>query len=223
MTVAVDMIENIRRIGIFMITAQTAIHFAAGKQYEKYMKSITGVIILLMFIKPFVADAEKYVVDWQMEIERMERQIQAQNSARQELSYVAGTMETMVLRQIEEEIKSRLDELIIESGTKITDVEIDLMETSQNIDGGSGDESRSLVFQRVKVTVQDIAEEDSADTYDDGIIRIEDIRVGQEPCPEREKEQDLGQNTKAREYQHLFAQTLGIGDDKVEVIYRGGR
>ena len=42
------MIEHIKQIGLFMIVTQTFIHVAAGKQYEKYVKIIAGVIVLLL-------------------------------------------------------------------------------------------------------------------------------------------------------------------------------
>ncbi len=45
------MLKNIREIGIFMIAAQTVIHFAPGRQYEKYIKSVSGIIILLLFLQ----------------------------------------------------------------------------------------------------------------------------------------------------------------------------
>ncbi|MDE7360173.1 MAG: stage III sporulation protein AF, partial [Lachnospiraceae bacterium] len=46
------MLDTIREIGIFMIAAQAVVHFAPGRQYEKYIKSVSGIIILLLFLKP---------------------------------------------------------------------------------------------------------------------------------------------------------------------------
>ena len=40
------MLKNIREIGIFMIAAQTVIHFAPGRQYEKYIKSVSGLSLI---------------------------------------------------------------------------------------------------------------------------------------------------------------------------------
>ena len=217
-----DILDNIRRIGMFMIVAQTVLHFAAGKQYEKYMKVITGVIVLLMFIGPFVSGSEVFAEDWQAEFERIESQIKMQNVAWREMPYTAGSLETAALRQIEEEIRSRLDVLAAESGVRVTSVTIDLEETDK--DAGVLTEGRSFVFRRVKVTVQDAAD-DSADTYNGGIIRIEEITIGQEAGADDAQEEGdvLEQDAGIKEYQHLFAQTLGIADDRVEVTYRGGR
>ena len=57
------MLQTIREIGIFMIVAQAIVHFAPGKQYEKYVKSISGVIVLLLFLKPFVEMAGGAMAD----------------------------------------------------------------------------------------------------------------------------------------------------------------
>lgn len=218
----VNMLENIRNIGMFMIAAQTVLHFAAGKQYEKYMKVITGVIILLMFVGPFLSGFDAFAEDWQEEYERMEKQIQMQNNAWQGMSYTAGSVETAALQRIQEEIRSRLNELAAESGVRVTSVIIDLDQIDESTGGQT--ENRSFVFRRVKVTVQDTAD-DSLDLYNDDIIKIEEIMVGQgagadEPQETGDvSEQDAG----IKEYQHLFAQTLGIADDRVEVTYLGGR
>lgn len=46
------MLDTIREIGIFMIAAQAVVHFAPGRQYEKYIKSVSGMILLILFLKP---------------------------------------------------------------------------------------------------------------------------------------------------------------------------
>ncbi len=51
------MLETIRQIGVFMIAAQAVVHFAPGRQYEKYIKSVSGIMILLLFLKPVLQSA----------------------------------------------------------------------------------------------------------------------------------------------------------------------
>ena len=46
------MLDTIREIGVFMIAAQAVVHFAPGRQYEKYIKSVSGIIVLILFLKP---------------------------------------------------------------------------------------------------------------------------------------------------------------------------
>ena len=218
----VNMLENIRRIGMFMIAAQTVLHFAAGKQYEKYMKVITSVIIFLMFIGPFVSDSEAFAENWHAGYKRMEKQIQTQSDPWQEIPYTAGSVESAVLQGIQEEIRSRFNELAADGGVKVTSVTIDLEEMGEN--SGAQTENRSFIFRRVKVTVQDTAG-DPEDSYDDGIIKIEEITIGQGAGAD--EPQGAGnvseRDAVIKQYQHLFAQTLGIADDRVEVTYLGGR
>lgn len=217
----VNIIENIRRIGVFMIAAQTVMHFAAGRQYEKYMKIVTGIIVLLMFIGPFASSFENPMNDWQAEIELLEQQIQG--NMQREMLYVESAMESTALRQIEEEIKKRLNNTIPEQNCIVTDVVIDLEETGVNINAEASDEERNYSFRCVKVTLQDVAEADDHDGNEDRTIRIDEITVGSgaETGAEQQKMQESERDAILREYQQLFAQTLGVTDDRVEVTYHG--
>lgn len=218
-----NMVENIRHIGIFMIVAQTVMHFAAGKQYEKYMKIITGIIILLMFVTPFVSSSDSPITDWQTELERMEQQIQS--NMQTDMSYIAGPAQTVALRQIEEEIKERMNDMIQERDCIVTDVEIVLEET---YDGSAGDTARSFTFSSVKAILRDKVTDDSGNVnvWQNGTIRIDEITVGHEPQPREDaasrEAQGLSRDEEISEYRQLFAQILGIAADKVEVIYHGG-
>lgn len=226
-----NMVENIRRIGIFMIAAQTVLHFAAGKQYEKYLKIITSVIILFQFLSPFASSADDFAVRWQSEIEQMEKQVEKQmesqakkqNDVLQAVSGTADTVEEAVLQQIEREVKTRLNDVAADNGCAVTDVAIDLEQVNRESGAKAGEGNRSWVFRSVKVTVQGVEQGDYAEAHDDRTIRIAEITVG------HETEADMGQSegqdpeygAKSREYRHLFAQTLGMEDERVEVIYRG--
>ena len=226
-----NMVENIRRIGIFMIAAQTVLHFAAGKQYERYLKIITGLIILLQFLSPFASSADDFAVRWQSEIEQMEKQVEKQmesqakkqNEVLQAVSGTSDTVETAVLQQIEGEVKRRLSDVAADNGCAVTDVVIDLEQVNRGSDAKAGEGNRSWVFRNVKVTVQGVEQDDHTETHDDRTIQIAEITVGRET--ETNLEQSEGQDSeyeaKSREYRHLFAQTLGMEDEKVEVIYRG--
>lgn len=217
-----NIVENIRRIGIFMIAAQTVMHFAAGKQYEKYMKITTGVIILLLFVGPFSSSSGNSTADWQAEVERLEQQVQG--NMQQEIPYVANPVEYVALQQIEEEIRKRLNDIIPDQNCSVTDVMIDLEEAGVSNSEGTSDRERNWAFRRVKVILQGVTTADDTDESEDRAIRIEKITVGlgKETETEMQETQDLGRDAEIREYQQLFAQALGITDDKVEVTYHGG-
>ena len=216
-----SLVENIRRIGIFMIAAQTVMHFAAGKQYEKYMKVITGVILLLMFVDPFTSSSVSQAVDWQEEIKQMENRMQS--NMQQEIPYVVSPVEAVALHQIQEEVKTMLNDTVSDRDCSVADVMIDLeeLETTDTSDGMS---SRNWEFQRVRIILQSMDTADESDGNADRTIRVEEITVGigKEADDIKEETRDSERNTQIQEYRRLFAQTLGIAVDKVEVTYRGG-
>ncbi len=219
------MLENIRQIGMFMIIAQTVMHFAAGRHYEKYMKIISGVIVLLLFVRPFVSDSDNIAARWQEEAARIMEQIMERSEAGYQTSYVTDSTQAAVIQQIEEEIRSRLNDRISERGEQVTEVTIDL--------GRSGEE---LVFERVRITVrksggsrismQEDGNEKAAgdedglpETDEAGLIRINEIVVGDNG--DTEKTGTGGAGDSIQELKEVFAQTLGIAEDRVEVLYLG--
>lgn len=216
-----SLVENIRRIGIFMIAAQTVMHFAAGKQYEKYMKIITGVIILLMFIGPFTSFSVSQAAGWQEEIKWMEQQMQS--NMQQEIPYVVSPVETVALRQIQEEVKTMLNDMVSDRDCSVVDVMIDLEELDTP-DASDDKSSRNWEFQRVRITLQSMDTTDDSDRNAERTIRVEEITVGigTEADNIQQETQDWERNAWIQEYRRLFAQTLGIAVDKVEVTYRGG-
>lgn len=47
--------ESMKEIGIFIICAQSLIHFTAGREYQKYVKVLIGMMILAQFVAPIRA------------------------------------------------------------------------------------------------------------------------------------------------------------------------
>ncbi len=236
------MLENIRRIGMFMIVAQTAIHFAAGKQYERYMKIIAGVIVLLQFITPFVSSAGEITGKWQAEAEQMMSDIESRTGEVPGISYGYQNVQETVVQQIEEEIKSRLNELVSEEGCRVTDVVIDLEKVAEDAGSGGRTGGNSWVFNRVEVTLVEREESGYQMNTEVGIqseeearqIHIDEVVVGrnadgqktdesQEIDEGQETGREIRQDTQTQAYRKLFAQALGIGEDRVEVIVRGGQ
>ena len=222
------MLENIRRIGIFMIAAQTVIHFAAGKQYEKNMKIIAGVIVLIQFIGTFVSSSAEITAGWQEQARQMTEWIESRNEMWREVEYAAGSAEQLAVRQIEDEIRMRFNGMISDKDSRVTDVIVEMEED---------EDSGEWIFQRVRVRMyfgtgdgdgpvwESFDEKaDSRDVQDEKIcveeIRIGDIKEG--ASGGQDKEQDAASDRRAETYQNLFAQALGIEQERVEVIWLGG-
>ena len=241
-----NMLESIRQIGVFMIVAQTVMHFAANGQYEKYMKIIAGIIVLLLFVRPFISGSDGQVIKWQEEITHIMEQIEARSGDFGNMAYEGGSTEALVIRQIEEEITRRLNETAAGHGCRVvkTTIELTGQEKGDSVIGEAG--AGEYVFGGVRVTVQkqsgagekqtEQAEQSETDvgrmaqTERSGMdeeadrIRIGEItvKVGAETGTEQATDGwgETAENMK--ELKQLFAQTLGITEDRVEVVYLGG-
>lgn len=264
------MLESIRQIGIFMIVAQTVMHFAANGQYEKYMKIIAGVIVLLLFIRPFISGSDGQVMKWREEITHIMEQIEARSGDFGNMAYEGGSAEALVIRQIEEEITRRLNEVTAGHGCRVVKTTIELTGQAKGDSVIGEADAGEYVFDRVRVTVRNqsgsgerqavqteqsetgvgrmaqteqSAEEikqpgESEGTWsrendgesmeakdEEDRIRIGEItvKVGAKNGTEQttadgrvETEENM------QELKQLFAQTLGIAEDRVEVVYLGG-
>lgn len=191
------MLQNIRQIGIFMVAAQAVVHFAPGRQYEKYIKSISGVIILLLFLKPFVQMAggewrtPSAVLDGAEETARL-----PVISAGFQLEEGIGP-EAELKRRVEEEMAAGLNRELAGSAFGVRQVELNLEEKAGDFEDASG------------FTVEIVMGERAAD---DARITVEEISVGRETEPN--KEAVLG-------YRRRFAELLKIEEERVEVRWDG--
>lgn len=211
-----EIIDNIRRIGIFVIVARTAAHFAAGKVYEKYIRVITGVIVLYLFLAPLGGADGDAAGRWQEWMGELESRLQAEGGPGSEIVRAAGTPEEAAMERIEEEIRARLDEAAAGIGYRVTDAALSLAA----VEDGSGE--RSWEFERVTVTVSDRAP-DRAASDEAGDIRIDRIEVGNRESgdgrpPAGDGEEQSGGGEECRP---VFAELLGVAEDKVEVIFHG--
>lgn len=100
-------LEFMKGIGIFIVCAQSVMHFAAGKSYEKYVKLLIGIMVLAQFVVPIRAillghdNAEIFesIGSFQEEIEA------AMDST--EITYE----DTQLSQSLQEEIKGKLESI----------------------------------------------------------------------------------------------------------------
>ncbi len=59
-----ELLGTIRQIGIFMICAQAVLHFKPSAKYEKYLKLLISVMVLVQLLVPllrfFSSDGEAF-------------------------------------------------------------------------------------------------------------------------------------------------------------------
>lgn len=208
-------VASIREIGIFMIAAQAVMHFAPGKQYEKYIKLIASVIVLLLFINPFVSGAEDIEAEWEYGTGQMMQQLEEQGAGQNSQNLWGNTTaEGTAMGQIEEAVQSRLNLVLEEEAYRVEEVEIQLEEVMK-ADAGENDTEWSVGCIRITMEKEDVRYEEENSGKRNTPIKIDDIVIaGGGDLQEKADKETL--------YKRLFADTLGIGEDRVEVICRGG-
>ncbi len=204
---------NIREIGIFMIAAQAVMHFAPGRQYEKYIKLVAGVMILLLFVRPFLSEAEDITEEWVYETEQITRRLEEMETGQdaQSLWENAAVRDTAV-QQIEEELQSRLNQLLPEEPYQVAEVEIQMKEGTGE---GIGEEEWAL--EKILVVMEKIVPSDEGAKGEAARspIQIEDIVIASGTNSTED-------TADAASYRQLFADALEIEESRVEVVCSGG-
>lgn len=195
------MLENIRKIGLFMVAAQAVIHFAPGRQYERYIKLISSVIILFLFMGPFISRQGDLVGEWQTGMEQAIQRFKEEDLWKAD----APTVNDNVTEQIKEEIKTRLNNCI--SDREYCVESVSFVYSGDNLNEREREDAPEIL--RVEIVMMKRVEE--------GIepVLVEDIVIGDE----REYEDDTKESA---QYQEIFAKILGIEPDRVEVTCVGG-
>lgn len=112
-------LEFMKRIGIFIICAQSFLHFTAGKSYEKYVKLLMGMMILAQFVVPVRAMflSRENAELWE-EVERFQKELE-EMTADIEWEYQE---ENGVVAALGEEMKGKLEGIAGEYGFDIKGV-----------------------------------------------------------------------------------------------------
>ncbi|MDD6811256.1 MAG: stage III sporulation protein AF [Lachnospiraceae bacterium] len=215
-------VEMIQKIGIFMLAAQAVIHFAPGQKYEKYMKLIVGIMILLQFVAAvrhlFVGEEANEITGW-LDGELL----QGWDSLEPEKGISFSTdealnVEATALSQLENEIKSKLNNSISKEKYEITDVTISLKE-------------KELAMVRIEMQQNEKATEteSASDKEKDNIetIKVETIKVEPIVTKNASSEKNISQSREEADkntvlqFRKQFSEILGIQEEKVEVIVYG--
>ncbi len=194
------MLDSIREIGIFMIAAQAVVHFAPGKQYEKYIKSVAGIVILLLFLRPFF---QLSGIEWREPEEVLEKltdmpafpggEADAGKALHGQMDADPGRT---VVSRMEAEVKTLLNRELNGDDYRVKQVSIQLTEDPS--------QEGERVLSAVKITMTK-----STETGEGSRIGIDEIVIGNEPDAEAENA--------LSEYRGRFAALLGIEEKRVEV------
>ena len=227
------LIELIKKIGIFMIAAQAVIHFAPGQKYEKYMKLIVGIMILLQFLAPVYKILEGTEADWSTRLSNMEQELQTDGFAVE--FQESGSAAEAMIKSIEEEIKSKLNNEL--SGEAYMVISVSVKLEDMDVKKGTGENNNSqYALDTVRVAVraytrENNAEESDMDDNTDGSDRIEKIEkiqiqqvtLGESSVAKTEQNELLTDSEQeiADDLRKRFSTVLGIEEKYMEVSVYG--
>lgn len=238
-----ELVELIKKIGIFMIAAQAVIHFAPDIKYAKYMKLIVGIMVLLQFLTPIYGIVNGMEADWEKKLSDIEQELTSYvGIAEIEGSYSAA--ET-VAGSMEEEIKSKLNSAqVADFGGKtytVTNVKIELVKDYENDKGAvqySINKIRVIVWERADGTAaaDTVDEQSESDTGKVGgvdkiqIDRVEKI-TNDMNAGEHDRNEEYGgkegsrinaaEDGIAESLRERFCGVLGIKESYMEVVIYG--
>lgn len=186
------MLDTIREIGVFMIAAQAVVHFAPGRQYEKYIKSVSGIIILILFLKPVLQLAGAAWEEPQVLLEKwMDMTDMPDVSVNVQADGVAGE----VASRMERELTERLNRELEGDTYFVSRVSIRLIQDPEAETG--------TFLPEITVFLRERAKEES------GLIGIDEIVIGQP------QETETGEPFLS--YRSRFAALLEMEEERVEV------
>lgn len=233
------LVDVIKKIGIFMIAAQAVIHFAPGQKYEKYIKLIVGIIILVQFVMPFNRLLGEKGIEWSAALERMEGE-EGLEYLEKETGFTQMTFSTSqnnevtteMLKQMENEIKSKLNNSILEEKYKITTVTISI-NTGDSKKSQEGKETEyELDFIRIEMKREvenevknEMESEKESEKEDYGekteLVQIEPVQIDKVEIGNKKREGQEENQEAAVKFRHKFSEILGIQEENMEVIVYG--
>lgn len=103
------MLEEIKKISIFIVAAQMILHLCAGKQYQKYIKLLISIMIMVQFLLPILSFLRVCTEgEFWATVEQYEREI-ADRVEEVSREYT-GIMEDEIMNLAAEEVKRQIQE-----------------------------------------------------------------------------------------------------------------
>lgn len=141
-----EYVEVLKRVGIFLICGQMILHFRAGEKYTKYIKLVLNLMILIQLVLPILSffrvfEEESFFEMIEVYGESLEEKYK-QAGAEMSLEFQEledelvldedmSFLENEVIRQTKEEVKSKLNNLIIEE-----EYQVDYVEWENDVSNG---------------------------------------------------------------------------------------
>lgn len=191
-----ELFRTIRQIAVFMICAQAILHFKPSAKYEKYLKLLISVMVLVQLLLPFLK-----VFSWEEEdffYTRMET-IQAEMEKEMaELKIESTIYEESVLKETEEEIKTKVNLIASKNELIVCYLQFDV-----------ADSNRKMVVY--------VKEEEKTQDTD---IHIDRISIDTDfSFLESTEEEKTAKNDKLQALSEDIHRELGIDEKRIEVLW----
>lgn len=191
-----ELFQTIRQIGIFMICAQAILHFKPSVKYEKYLKLLISVMVLVQLLLPLLK-----IFSWEEEdlfYNRMEA-IQAEMEKEMaELKIESTIYEESVLKETEEEIKTKVNLIAAKNELIVCYLQFDAADSK----------GKMVVYVKEEEKLQDME------------IHIDRISINPDfPVPERADEKETAKNDKLQALSDDIHRELGIDERRIEVLW----
>lgn len=191
-----DFFQTVKQIGIFMICSQAILHFKPSEKYEKYLKLLISVMVLAQILVPIVQFFSAESSDFFYE--RIES-IRAEISQEMEQLEIENTMnEESVLREVEEEIKTRINNIASKHELTVHYVQANSVDFPGKL----------LIYVQEKQKMQDIN------------IHIDQISTDSElSILDANPQKQLQQEEKIQVLCKEISKELGIPEEEIEVLW----
>lgn len=190
-----ELFQTIRQIGIFMICAQAILHFKPSVKYEKYLKLLISVMVLVQLLLPFLK-----VFSWEEEdlfYTRMETIREEMEKEMAELEIESTIYEESVLRETEEEIKSKVNLIASKNELIVCYLQFDVANAK----------GKMVVYVKEEEKVQETD------------IHIDRISIGSDSLFMEKPEEKTGKNDKLQALSEDIHRELGIDEQRIEVLW----
>lgn len=187
-----DFFQSIKQIGIFMICAQVILHFKPSVKYEKYLKLLLSVMILVQILIPIINFfSGNSSADFYLLIEELQTEI---DKNMEQLEIESAISEENILNHTYDEIKSRINNNIIETGLQVKKIEYN-------------EENAVVLYVEQSSIRQDVS------------IEIGKVSIGEQEIAGKAVTEKNGEmENELHMLSNIAAKELGIKEEQIEVI-----
>lgn len=135
-----EFFEVVKKIGIFIICAQAVIHFKPSAKYEKYLRLLVSIMVLVQLIIPVMNMVSK-----EGEEQFIEKVSELQSSMEKSMGEIETEnfqQEQSILNETVEEVKTRFNNIAQNYGLKVYKLEWENSDLSGKITAYVGEENK---------------------------------------------------------------------------------